>query len=125
MANPLEIYECEVCGHVVELFRNGSGTLVCCGQEMKHREANTVDTSKEKHVPVVTDGEGETKVEVGSTAHPMEEDHFIEWIELKEGDKLQHAILHPGEDPAAIFETESGDKQVRAFCNKHGLWKAN
>ena len=82
MAKLLEIYKCELCGNIVEVVHAGDGELVCCGQAMKLLTENTVDAAKEKHVPVIEVCEGCVKVSVGSVSHPMEEKHYIEWIEL-------------------------------------------
>jgi len=82
MAKFLEIYKCEACGNIVEVVHGGAGALVCCGEKMKLFVENTVDAAKEKHVPVISKIDGGWKVAVGSVAHPMEEKHYIEWIEL-------------------------------------------
>jgi superoxide reductase len=81
MTEKLQIYKCEICGNIVEVLHTGKGQLVCCGQPMKLQVENTVDASKEKHVPVVEKIEEGIKVKVGSVPHPMEEKHYIEWIE--------------------------------------------
>ena len=86
MAQRLEVYNCKVCGNIVEVLTGGPGALVCCGQDMTLMVENTVDAAKEKHVPVIEKIDGGYKVSVGSVAHPMEEKHYIEWIELVAGD---------------------------------------
>jgi len=119
----VQFYRCEVCGNMVALIRKGGGTLVCCGQEMTALEANTVDASKEKHVPVVEKEAGKIKVSVGSILHPMLPEHHIEWIALVAGDRVEFKYLKPGTEPIAVFDgAESGD--VYEYCNLHGLWKA-
>lgn len=123
MTARLEIYKCEVCGNIVEVLHAGPGQLVCCGQPMKKYEENTVDAAKEKHVPVVEKTEGGVKVKVGSVPHPMEEKHYIEWIEVIVGGKAYRQFLQPGEAPEAVFAVE-GDVVAREYCNLHGLWKA-
>ena len=123
MAEKLQVYKCEVCGNIVEVMHGGKGELVCCGQPMKLLKENTVDAAKEKHVPVVEkSGEG-FKVKVGSVAHPMEEKHFIEWIEVIAGGKAYHQFLKPGESPEATFSIAGDQVTARAYCNVHGLWK--
>ncbi len=82
MPELLQIYKCEVCGNIVEMLHAGAGELVCCGQPMKLFVENTVDAAKEKHVPVKEASAGGLTVKVGSVAHPMEEKHYIEWIEI-------------------------------------------
>ena len=124
MAALREIYVCERCGNVVEVLVAGNGELVCCGIAMKHQEANTVDASKEKHVPVVTVEGNKLIVQVGSVPHPMEAKHFIQWIEVEEGNKIKRVVLKPGDEPKAEFCTAGGSFTVRAYCNLHGLWKA-
>jgi len=122
MAGRMEIYKCEVCGNIVEILHGGVGELVCCNQPMKKFVENTVDAAKEKHVPVIEEtGDGVT-VKVGSVAHPMEEKHYIEWIEVIRGDKICRKFLKPGEKPEATFKGESG-VTAREYCNLHGLWK--
>ena len=120
----LEIYKCEACGNIVESIHGGPGELVCCGAPMKKFVENTVDAAKEKHVPVVEKFDGGYKVKVGDVAHPMGEDHWIEWIELIAGGKAYREFLKPGDTPEATFLVDAGDVKVRAYCNLHGLWQA-
>ncbi len=124
MTKRLEIYKCEVCGNIVEMLHNGAGELVCCGQPMKLFTENTVDAAKEKHVPVVEKIEGGYKVSVGSVPHPMEEKHYIEWIELIAGDTTYRQFLNPGDGPEAIFKIDADQVTAREYCNLHGLWKS-
>lgn len=126
MAKLLGVYKCEICGNMVEVVWEGVGELVCCGQPMKLMEENVVDASLEKHVPVAEKEGGTLKVKVGSTAHPMTEDHYIQWIEVLIGGKVCRAALKPGMAPEAAFNIGQDDVQfvVRAYCNLHGLWKA-
>lgn len=120
----VEFYRCERCGNIVALIKKGGGTLSCCGQAMTRLVANSTDAAKEKHVPVVTKEGGKIKVAVGSTLHPMLAEHYIEWIALVAGDKVELVYLKPGEEPKAEFAgAESGT--VYAYCNLHGLWKAD
>ena len=123
MAERLEIYKCEVCGNIVEVLHGGDGELVCCGQPMNRFVENTVDAAKEKHVPVIEKVEGGVKVKVGSVAHPMEEKHWIEWIEIIADGKAYRQFLNPGETPEATFNVEADQITAREYCNLHGLWK--
>jgi superoxide reductase len=123
MAEKLEIYKCEVCGNIVEVLHGGKGELVCCGQPMKLFKENTVDAAKEKHVPVVEKIVGGFKVKVGAEAHPMEEKHYIEWVEIIADGKAYRQFLNPGESPEAIFNIDADQITAREYCNVHGLWK--
>lgn len=119
----VEFYRCERCGNVAALIKKGGGTLACCGQAMTKLIANSTDAAKEKHVPVIAKDGGKIKVAVGSTLHPMTSEHSIEWIALVAGDKVEFVYLKPGQEPKAEFaEVASGT--VYAYCNLHGLWKA-
>jgi len=120
----LEVYKCLVCGNMVEVVHQGEGERVCCGQPMKLLVENTVDAAKEKHVPVVEKIDGGYKVTVGSVAHPMEEKHYIEWIELVADGKAYRQFLNPGEAPEATFMVTAASVTAREHCNLHGLWKS-
>ncbi len=124
MAQRAQVYKCGVCGNIVEVMHGGAGELVCCGQAMKLFVENTTDAAKEKHVPVVETSGNETKVTIGSVAHPMEESHYIEWIEVIDGDTVHRRYLKPGAKPEAVFPVASKAVTVREYCNLHGLWKA-
>ncbi|MEJ2716366.1 MAG: desulfoferrodoxin [Deltaproteobacteria bacterium] len=123
MTEKLQIYKCEVCGNIVEMVHGGDGELVCCGQPMKLFSENTVDAAREKHVPMKENIQGGVKVKVGSVPHPMEEKHYIEWIEIVSGGKAYRQFLEPGQAPEAVFTVE-GDFTAREYCNLHGLWKS-
>jgi len=123
MPEKLEIYKCELCGNMVEVVHSGGGELVCCGQPMKLFEANTVDAAVEKHVPVVEKAAGAYQVKVGEVPHPMEEKHYIEWVEAIAGGKAYRQFLAPGEAPEAAFDVDADQITARAYCNLHGLWK--
>ncbi len=123
MAKPLEIYECKVCGNLVEVLRGGVGELVCCGQPMEKLTAKTADEGKEKHVPVIEKIDGGYKVKIGSVPHPMEEKHHIEWIELIADGKAYRQSLNAGDAPEAIFNVEAAGIGAREHCNIHGLWE--
>lgn len=124
MAEKLQVYKCELCGNIVEVLHGGVGELVCCGQPMTLLKENTVDAAKEKHVPVIEKVAGGYKVKVGAVPHPMEEKHYIEWIELIAGGKAYRQFLNPGDTPEAFFAVEDSAVTAREFCNLHGLWKA-
>ena len=124
MTEKLQIYKCEVCGNIVEMLHAGAGQLVCCGQPMKLFKENTVDAAKEKHVPVIEKTATGIKVKVGSVAHPMEETHYIEWIEVIADGKAYRKFLNPGEAPEATFEIKADKVTAREYCNLHGLWMA-
>ena len=124
MAERLEVYKCEVCGNIVEVLHGGKGELVCCGQPMKLFKENTVDAAKEKHVPVVERIAGGYRVKVGSVAHPMEEKHYIEWIEVIADGVAYRYFLKPGAAPEASFKIDANKVTAREYCNLHGLWKA-
>ncbi len=123
MTKKLEIYKCEVCGNVVEVLHPGVGQLVCCGQPMKLLVENTTDAAKEKHVPVIEKSATGFKVKVGSVAHPMDEKHYIEWIELVVGERAYRQFLAPGQAPEAFFSVDGEKVYAREYCNLHGLWK--
>lgn len=118
-----QVYKCEVCGNIVEVVHQSGGQLVCCGKPMTLLNENTVDAAKEKHVPVIEKVEGGVLVKVGSVAHPMEEKHYIEWIEIHAGNKLYRKYLKPGDKPEALFKIDEEVDYAREYCNLHGLWK--
>jgi superoxide reductase len=119
----LEVYKCSVCGNVVEVVYVGGGELVCCGKPMILQKENTVDASKEKHVPVIEKTTDGVKVKVGSIPHPMEEKHYIQWIEIINDGKECRQFLKPGDIPEAVFKVQSDNIIAREYCNLHGLWK--
>jgi len=119
-----EVYKCSVCGNIVGVLHKGEGQLVCCGQPMQLMKENTVDAAEEKHVPVIEKTEKGVKVKVGSVPHPMEETHYIEWIEIIADGKVYRKFLNPGDAPEAEFEITAVDITAREYCNLHGLWKS-
>lgn len=124
MTERLQVYKCEVCGNIVEVLHEGEGELVCCKQPMKLLVEGEVDAAKEKHVPVVEKTAEGIKVKVGSVAHPMEEKHYIEWIEIIADGKAYRQFLKAGDTPEATFNIFAEQVTVREYCNLHGLWKA-
>ena len=119
-----QIYKCELCGNIVEVLTSGAGALSCCGNNMVLLIENTTDAAVEKHLPVAEKQTDGWMVQVGSTLHPMSEDHFIEWIEMLTEDKIYRVHLKPGNEPKACFPAVEGNVEFRAYCNLHGLWKA-
>ena len=124
MAEKMEIYKCEACGNIIEVLHAGQGELVCCGSPMKLFKENTVDAAKEKHVPVVEKTAGGVTVKVGEVAHPMEEKHYIEWIEIIADGAVYRKFLAPGDTPEATFNVTADQVTAREYCSLHGLWKA-
>ncbi len=124
MAERYEVYKCEVCGNIVVVFHGGKGQLVCCNKPMILMKEGAIDAAKEKHVPVLEKIDKGYRVKVGSVLHPMEEKHYIEWIELIADGKSYVQFLNPNDQPIAEFCVEAEKVTARAYCNLHGLWKA-
>lgn len=124
MSKMLEIYKCELCGNIVEIYHEADGTLSCCGEDMKLLEEKTADKTTEKHVPVIEAVEGGYKVTVGTTLHPMLENHYIEWIQLVTDKQVLTQFLKPGDQPIAVFKTDDQAQFAREYCNIHSLWKS-
>ena len=123
MTEAMQVYKCEKCGNIVEVLHGGAGELVCCGEAMRLLKENTVDAAKEKHVPVVEKTADGWRVTVGAVAHPMEEKHFIEWIELIADGMVHRAWLKPGDKPEVEFKVKATKVSAREYCNLHGIWK--
>lgn len=123
MTNLHQVYKCPICGNVVEVLHTGGGQLVCCGQPMELLSPKSEDTGFEKHLPVVETKGNTVTVKIGSIPHPMEEAHFIEWIEVITDNQTYKKFLKPGEEAIAIFEITDTINQVRCYCNLHGLWQ--
>lgn len=118
-----EIYKCDVCGNVIEVTHGVPVPIHCCGKPMTLQEEQTADSATEKHVPILEAIEGGTRVTVGSTAHPMTEEHSIQWVEIINGSYVQRKYLNAGDEPYADFYVPfSEDLQARSYCNLHGLW---
>lgn len=119
-----QVYKCAVCGNIVEVIHTGAGELVCCNQPMILQEEHIEDEGFEKHLPALSFEGDELKVTVGETLHPMNEEHYIEWIELIIGDKVERVYLKPTDSPEAIFKYNGEPNYiVRTYCNIHGLWE--
>jgi len=124
--NLRELYVCRICGNVIEVVNAGASSLVCCNKPMDKLEAGTTDASAEKHVPIVESVDGGIKVKVGIVAHPMEEKHYIRFIEILTKDQILRAELAPNQAPEALFSVKPNEVvEIREYCNLHGLWKAN
>ena len=119
-----QVYKCNVCGNIVDVLDVGDGELVCCDEPMQLQAEKTADAALEKHVPVIEKIDGGVKVTVGSVAHPMEEKHWIEWIEVIADGKSCRQFLEPGQPPEAVFAITGKQITAREYCNLHGLWKA-
>lgn len=118
-----QIYRCNICGNIVEVLHPGAGELVCCGQPMELIQEKTEDEGREKHIPVIEKTEKGILVKIGSIPHPMEENHYIEWIEVISGGKDYRKFLKPGDKPETEFEINGDEIEAREYCNLHGLWK--
>lgn len=120
-----QLYRCAICGNVVEVVYAGAEALVCCGEPMSLMVENSVDAAKEKHVPVIEGDDNGVTVKVGSIPHPMEEKHYIAFIELITKDNMVlRAELKPGMEPIAHFSVALSEVlYAREYCNLHGLWK--
>jgi superoxide reductase len=126
MTNLRELYHCSICGNVVEVVNTGATSLVCCNKPMDKLVAGSKDASVEKHVPVIETVDGGIKVKVGSAAHPMEEKHFIRFIEVLTKDQILRAELAPNQAPEASFMVKADEVvEVREYCTVHGLWNAS
>jgi superoxide reductase len=123
MTGQKQIYKCDICGNVVEVLHSGEGWLVCCGQPMGMLVEKINEGGVEKHLPVIERKENRIKIKVGSEPHPMEETHYIEWIEAAADEKYCRKFLKPGDEPEAEFDIEAEKIKTRAYCNVHGLWK--
>ena len=124
MAEDMGIYKCEKCGNIVEVVHQSRGELHCCGQAMTLMAENSTDAAQEKHVPVLEQKDGGWQVTVGSVAHPMGEDHYIEWIELLVGQDVHRHNFSVTDSPTAFFAVDADAVQARAYCNLHGLWRS-
>ncbi len=121
-----QIYKCHVCGNIVEVVHAGAGELVCCGQPMELQKEKTEDEGQEKHIPVIEQSEGGVKVKVGFVDHPMEDAHYIEWIEISVDSigLTYRQTLKPDSKPIAVFPINDDNIKARAYCNIHGLWQS-
>ena len=123
MKTPVSFFKCEVCGNIVGLIKSGGGQLTCCGKPMTELKANTTEASLEKHIPVAIRKDGKISVQVGSALHPMSPEHYIEWIAVVGENGTERISLSPSDEPKAVF-CDRDNVEVYAYCNLHGLWKA-
>ena len=124
MTEKNQVYKCEICGNMTEVLHTGSGTLVCCGQNMILLEEKTQDEGLEKHVPIIEKTETGFLIKVGEILHPMDDNHYIEWIELETENIIYRKELSPGDKPEVEFCTSAEKVTAREHCNIHGLWKS-
>ncbi len=119
-----DIYKCNECGAMHQALHDGAGDPVCCGKPMIRIKDNFIEASEEKHIPVIKKiDEKKIEVSIGAVEHPMIDEHYIEWIEVRDGIKITKKFLSPGDKPMATFNVFSDNFEVRAYCNIHGLWK--
>jgi superoxide reductase len=119
----LELYRCNQCGNIIEIYHAGRQNLSCCGKRMEKLKENTSEASKVIHIPVITKLDTGFKIQVGENEHPMSEEHHIRWIELITDHTTFTRFLLPGSKPEAIFYTQAMKITVKTYCNLHGLWK--
>ena len=121
-----KFYVCAHCGNIIAYVNNSGVPVMCCGQKMQELIPGTTDASQEKHVPVYTVEGNKVHVKVGSVTHPMQEEHYIQWISLQTKQGNQRKVLKPTDAPEACFCLCDGDEveAVYEYCNLHGLWKA-
>lgn len=119
----LEVYKCPKCGNIVKVYQGGGGDLFCCDIKMELVAENTVDAALEKHVPVIEKAEGGVNVKVGSVSHPMGDDHYIQWVELYDQEKIYSKFFNPNDEPNVFFPVTGDSLIAKAYCNLHGLWK--
>ncbi len=122
MTNQKEIYKCEICGNIVEVLHSGKGELVCCEQPMKLQKEHSEGEYAEKHAPIIEKNEQGIKVKIGSIEHSMEENHYIEWVEISTEKGSSKKFLKPNQKPEAVFPVKTEIKKARMYCNIHGLW---
>ncbi len=122
----MKFYRCKHCGQIVAVVKKTGVPIICCGEAMEEIVPGTTDAAVEKHVPVYSVDGTKVTVTVGSVEHPMQPEHYIEWIALKTASGNQRKALKPGDKPEAVFAIVDGDsvEAVYAYCNLHSLWKA-
>ena len=120
----MQFFRCSICGQIVAVVKKTGSPLVCCGKDMEELIPGVTDASHEKHIPVFTVEGNKVSVRVGSTAHPMLPEHYIEWVAIQTKFGNQRKELFPGTEPEVCFTLCEGDevKAVYAYCNLHSLW---
>jgi len=124
MKNERKFCKCSKCGNIISFIHNTGSDVTCCGEKMSELKPNTTDAAQEKHVPAAVRENGKLIVTVGSTAHPMTEEHHIAWIVVADGERTQRVVLSSTQAPSAEFAVGSAQVKVYAYCNLHGLWEA-
>ena len=121
----MKFYRCEICGQIIAIVKKTGSPLVCCGQPMKEIIPGTTEAAAEKHVPVYEVKDGKVFVKIGEIAHPMTDEHYIEWVSVQTTGGNQRKALKPGDAPEVCFSICDGDEveAVYAYCNLHSLWK--
>ena len=120
-----QIFRCNTCGNMFELINVGGGTPACCGNEMEILSDAPKDVGAEKHVPIIEKTESGVKVKIGSIPHPMEETHYIAWIEIITDNETQRVFLQPGDAPEAVFKIDDTTNLfAKEYCTVHGLWRS-
>ena len=121
----MKFYRCSVCGQIIAMVKKAACPVMCCGKPMEEIVAGSTDAAVEKHVPVVEVDGNKVTVTVGSVAHPMLPEHYIEWIAIQTKQGNQRKALNPGDAPKACFALCEGDEveAAYAYCNLHSLWK--
>jgi len=125
MTGQKQVYRCNICGNIIEVLHAGKGELVCCGQPMELLQEKTADVGLEKHVPVIESTDSGIKVKVGDVPHPMEEKHYIEWVEIIADGESCRKFLKAGDKPEVEFEIKPQKITAREYCSVHGLWKSS
>ena len=120
----MKFYRCSHCGNIMVLLTDGGAPVVCCGEKMYQMQPGTVEASLEKHIPVYSVENQNVRVQIGEVPHPMEQEHWIEWIVLETNHGYSVRHLHPGDKPEAVFALIQGEtvKEIYEYCNIHGLW---
>lgn len=126
MIKKKKVYKCSKCGNIVESLWDGTPSVSCCGQFMEEVTENTEDAAKEKHVPVIERNGDEVRVSVGSTLHPMTDEHYILFVEVLAGKKVyRHDFTVAGDEPVAVFKIAEKPVHARAYCNLHSMHAAS
>lgn len=117
----MKLFKCKKCGKVIEIINEGANNTICCDEQMIEIVPNKSDGAKEKHVPYISIDGCNVNVKIGETCHPMNEEHYIEWIACCYDDLVVKKYLKPQDKPEAVFEYRDNMK-IYSYCNLHGLW---
>lgn len=123
----MKFYICNHCKNIIGKIQDKGVLVVCCGEKMAELVPNTTEAATEKHIPVASAEGNLITVQIGSTLHPMTEEHLIQWVYLETEEGGQRKSLKAGDKPEVVFALSPSDKAkaVYAYCNLHGLWKAD